>query len=267
MPQISLFAVLYIVPISDWQEKALFVLIVIVVIASFMLYTRIRMVNDKNRQLRSERNKYKRLIYNIFPQKIAEEILADGYVEARRYTEATVLFTDFVGFTSYSESVKPMELVRQLDEIFSMFDSIILHQNVEKIKTTGDSYMCVAGVPVASETQAEDMVRVALEFREYVALYRKIKKYEGKDFPNIRIGIHTGPVVAGMVGVSRMVYDVWGDTVNVAQRTEAASESGRVNISEALYEKVKDKFRFTERGIVEMKGKQPMRMYFVDEEI
>lgn len=249
------------------HDNLLFVLSGIALVASFLLYSRIRLIAEKTRMLRDEKNKYKKLLFSILPKKVAIELSELGHIEPKRHENVTILFTDFVGFTTYSETAKPLQLVKSLDEIFSMFDSIILHQNVEKIKTIGDSYMCAAGLPDASPTHAEDLIRVALEFREYIALFRHIKKQEGIDFPDIRIGLHTGPVVAGVIGVSRTSYDVWGDTVNTAKRMENTSEGGRVNISEALYLQVKDKFNFTSRGIVNVKGKSPMTMYFVESEI
>lgn len=234
--------------------------------ACTFLYMRIVVVARKQRLLRDEKNRYKKLLLSIFPKQVAAELLEKGHVEAKRHNEVSILFTDFAGFTAYSEKMKPMKLVKELDEIFSMFDSIILHQRVEKIKTIGDSYMCATGLPEPSPTHAEDLVRVALEFAEFVAIYRNIKKKEGVDFPPIRIGLHTGPVVAGVIGVSKTAYDIWGDTVNVAQRMELASEDGRVNISETLFMLVKDKFDVTPRGMVEAKGKGFMNMYFVDGE-
>lgn len=239
----------------------------IAIISSFLLYTRVRLIGEKTRLLRDEKNKYKKLLHGIVPKKIAEELLQIGHVEPKRHENVTILFTDFVGFTTYSETAKPLELVKNLDEIFSMFDSIISHRKVEKIKTIGDSYMCAAGLPDASPTHAEDLLRVALEFREYIALFRRIKKQEGVEFPDIRIGLHCGSAVAGIIGVSRTSYDVWGDTVNTAKRMENLSEGGRINISEALYLKVKDKFIFTPRGQIEVKGKSATTCYFVEDEI
>lgn len=253
-------------PFDGLRDDLVILFLGIAVVSSFLLYTRIRLIGEKNRMLREERNKYKKLLFSLLPEKAAKELFETGHVEAKRHEEVTILFTDFVSFTSYSEKVKPMVLVRHLDEIFSMFDSIILHQRVEKIKTIGDSYMCAAGLPTSSPTHAEDMIRVALEFQEYISLFRRLKKQEGIDFPDIRIGLHTGPVVAGIIGVTKTAYDVWGDTVNVAQRMEMFSESGKINISEALYQKVKDKFICTERGLIEIKGKGPMSMYFVEGE-
>lgn len=249
------------------EDNILLIMACITLLISLLLYNRIRVVGKKQVMLREEKNRYKKLLQSIFPAKVAAELLDKGHVEAKRHEEVTILFTDFAGFTGYSEKIRPMKLVKDLDEIFSMFDSIILHQNIEKIKTIGDSYMCAAGLPDPSPTHAEDMVRVALEFQEFITIYRNLKKREGTDFPDIRIGLHTGPVVAGVIGVSKTAYDVWGDTVNVAQRMELASETGKINISEALYLKVKDKFNFTPRGMLEAKGKGFMNMYFVDSEV
>lgn len=242
----------------------LLILVCATLAACLLLYMRVRMVRHKQQMLREQKNHYKKLLLSIFPAKVAAELLDKGYVEAKRHEEVSILFTDFSGYTAYSSTMRPMQLVKELDEIFSMFDRIILHQNVEKIKTIGDSYMCVAGLPDPSPTHAEDILRVALEFAEYIEVYRNIKKQEGVEFPSIRIGIHTGPVVAGVIGVSKTAYDVWGDTVNVAKRMEQASQGGRINVSEAFYLKVKDKQRFTAREAIEIKGKGLMEMYFVE---
>lgn len=232
----------------------------------FLLYMRVRLAAHKQQMLREQKNQYKKLLLSIFPAKVAAELVEKGHVEAKRHEEVSILFTDFAGYTAYSATMRPMQLVRELDEIFSMFDSIILHRNVEKIKTIGDSYLCVAGLPEPSPTHAEDILQVALEFVEFIAVYRHIKKQEGIDFPNIRIGIHTGPVVAGVIGVSKTAYDVWGDTVNVAKRMEQASEDGKINVSEMFYLKIKDKSRFVPRESIEIKGKGLMEMYFVKDE-
>lgn len=232
--------------------------------ACVYLYVRIRMAAHKQQMLRERKDQYKKLLLRIFPAKVAAELVEKGHVEAKRHEEVSILFTDFEGYTAYSSNMRPMLLVKELDEIFSMFDSIILHQNVEKIKTIGDSYMCVAGLPEPSPTHTEDILRVAREFAEYITVYRHIKQQEGIVFPHIRIGIHTGPVVAGVIGVSKTAYDVWGDTVNVARRMEEASESGKINVSEAFYLKMKNKHRFIPRGPIEIKGKGLMNMYFAE---
>jgi|GEM_PF-1881668 len=246
------------------DSRLLFLLSAVAFTSSILLYTRIKLIAKKQILLNEQKNKYKRLLFSILPEKVARELSTTGHVEAKRHEEVTVLFTDFAGFTQYAENIRPMLLVRDLDEIFSMFDSIIINQNVEKIKTIGDSYMCASGLPEPSPTHAEDMVRVALEFLEFITIYRRIKKHNGVDFPDIRIGIHTGPVVAGIIGVSKTAYDIWGDTVNVAQRMEMNSESGKINITETLYHKIKHQFVCTKRGQTEVKGKGLMDMYFVE---
>lgn len=246
------------------SNTVLFVLAGVTLAACVWLYVRIRMAAHKQQMLRERKDLYKKLLLSIFPAKVAAELVEKGHVEAKRHEEVSILFTDFEGYTAYSANMRPMMLVKELDEIFSMFDSIILHQNVEKIKTIGDSYMCVAGLPDPSPTHAEDILRVAVEFTEYITVYRHIKKQEGITFPDIRIGIHTGPVVAGVIGVSKTAYDVWGDTVNVAKRMEQASENGRINVSEAFFLKMRDKHAFIPREAIEIKGKGLMNMYFAE---
>lgn len=255
------------IALNSFHTTGILLLMLIATVSLVLLYSRIRLIARKNGLLREERNKYKKLLFSLLPDNVALEIIQTGHVEAKRHDKVCILFTDFVGFTSYSETVKPMELVKHLDEIFSMFDSIILHANIEKIKTIGDSYMCVAGLQHEDRNPAEEMLRVALEFREYIRLFRRLKKLEGVDFPDIRIGIHSGPVVAGVIGVTKTAYDVWGDSVNVAQRMETNSEPGKINVSEAVYLQLPaNKFRIEPRGLVEIKGKGPMNMYFVEAE-
>lgn len=236
----------------------------LILVIGFLLVNRMRVIKKKQRSVEIEKEKYKTLLYGILPEKIAEEFIETGHVEARRHEQVSVMFTDFAGFTQYAESIKPMELVQDLDAVFSMFDSIIQKRKVEKIKTIGDSYMCCAGLPDDSPTHAEDLLDVALDFLEFIQIFRKMKAAEGKNFPDIRIGMHSGPVVASIIGVSKSAYDIWGDTVNLAQRMELASESGKINITQQMYELVKDKFVCVPRGMQEAKGKGNIPMYFVE---
>jgi len=204
------------------------------------------------------------LLLNILPSEVAEELKAKGSAEAKTFDDVTVLFTDFKGFTNISERLTAKELVAEIDYCFKGFDAIIGKYNIEKIKTIGDSYMAAGGLPVKNKTHAADVVNAALEIRDFMDAHKQQRMAEGKEMFEIRIGIHTGPVVAGIVGVKKFAYDIWGDTVNTASRMESSGEAGKVNISATTYELVKDKFTCSYRGKVEAKKKGMVDMYFVD---
>ena len=204
------------------------------------------------------------LLLNILPRETAEELKRSGSAKARHFDSVTVIFTDFKGFTTISEQLSPQLLVEEINECFSAFDRIMEKNGVEKIKTIGDSYMAAGGLPTENGTHAIDVVRAALDIQDYMARLGAMKKAKGIPYFEIRIGIHTGPVVAGIVGIKKFQYDIWGDTVNTASRMESAGEVGRVNISESTYLQVKDHFNCAFRGEIETKGKGQVRMYFVE---
>ncbi|MEO8588975.1 MAG: adenylate/guanylate cyclase domain-containing protein [Flavobacteriales bacterium] len=206
------------------------------------------------------------LLLNILPAEVAEELKAKGEAEAVHIDQVTVLFTDFKGFTAMSEVLSPRDLVSDLNESFSAFDRITEKFGIEKIKTIGDAYMAAGGLPTPNTTHATDVIQAALEMRDFIAEGKAHKIAAGLPFFEIRIGVHTGPVVAGIVGVKKFSYDIWGDTVNTASRMESSGEVGQVNISEATYALVKDEpgLTFTPRGKVQAKGKGGMEMYFVE---
>ena len=205
------------------------------------------------------------LLLNILPEEVAEELKAKGSAEAVHIDQVTVLFTDFKGFTAMSETMSPQELVRDLNECFSAFDRITEKYGIEKIKTIGDAYMAAGGLPTPNTTHATDVIQAALEMRDLIAEGKARKIAAGLPFFEVRVGIHSGPVVAGIVGVKKFQYDIWGDTVNTASRMESSGEVGQVNISEATYALVKREpgLTFTPRGKVQAKGKGEMEMYFV----
>lgn len=219
---------------------------------------------NRNKIIRSEKQRSENLLLNILPAQTASELKAHGKAQARQYEAVTVLFTDFKDFTLISEKIPPETLVEELDECFRAFDEIVSRHKVEKIKTIGDAYFCVAGLPVPTATHAEDAVRTALDMLEFMEAFRRRQQAAGMPEFHCRIGIHTGPVVAGVVGQKKFAYDIWGDTVNMAARMEQSSEPGRINVSQSTYELVKDKFRCTYRGKVEAKNKGEVDMYFVE---
>ncbi|MEO8588612.1 MAG: adenylate/guanylate cyclase domain-containing protein [Flavobacteriales bacterium] len=224
-----------------------------------------REVLERTRELREEKKRSDDLLLNILPEEVAEELKANGQAAAKHFQKVTVLFTDFKGFTAMSEKLTPTQLVKDIHECFSAFDRIMEKHGIEKIKTIGDAYMAVGGLPTLNMTHAMDVVRAAFEIRDFIA-EGKVRKL-ALDLPyfEIRIGIHTGPVVAGIVGVKKFAYDIWGDTVNTASRLESSGEVGQVNISETTYALVKNEpgLTFTPRGKVQAKGKGEMEMYFV----
>lgn len=208
-----------------------------------------------------ERRKSEKLLLNILPEEVAQELKKKGSADANHFDEVTVLFTDFVSFTTIAEKMHPQELVDELDTCFKAFDGIITKYGIEKIKTIGDAYMAASGLPVADPQHAVKMVSAALEI---VAFIKARKLQKGELAFDIRVGLHSGTVVAGIVGIKKFAYDIWGDAVNTAARMEQKSEPGKINISQTTYDLVKDRFVCTYRGEIEAKNKGKLKMYFVE---
>lgn len=215
---------------------------------------------EKNARLHQESEK---LLLNILPAPIAEELKVAGRAEPQLYAKATVLFTDFVGFTAIAEQLSPQELVGELDRCFSYFDSVAEKYGLEKLKTIGDAYMAVGGIPVANSTHPFDCALAALEIQSFMAQMREIKTKQNLPYWELRLGLHTGPLVAGVVGEKKFAYDVWGDTVNIAARMESSGEAGAINISRELYNDIKFLFECEHRGKVAAKNKGEIDMYFL----
>lgn len=213
---------------------------------------------------RKEKNISDALLLNILPAEVAKELKQKGSANAQFYDEVTVLFTDFKDFTQIAEKLQPSELVDILHFCFKAFDEIITRHHVEKIKTIGDSYMCAGGLPVPNKSSPKDVVESALEIQAFMKSFNEQRLKNGEESIEMRLGIHTGPVVAGIVGVKKFSYDIWGDTVNTASRMEQSGEAGRVNISETTYQQVKDKFLCLSRGKISAKHKGMIEMYFVE---
>lgn len=215
------------------------------------------------RDLEFEREKTRRFIKNILPGDLAEELIEKGEVVPMEYESVTILFTDFKNFTKSAESLSPEDLIEQLDGCFSQFDDIALRHKFEKLKTIGDAYMAAGGIPQGNFTHPVDACLFAMEIKSFMNQIRNVKQMLGQDFWEIRLGIHTGPVVAGIVGKTKFAYDVWGDTVNTASRMESSGEPGEINLSDVTYDKVKRFFECEYRGKIKSKNKDEMGMYFL----
>jgi len=224
----------------------------------------IKELESTREQLAAEKAKADHLLLNILPEMIADELKATEHVEPRFYSSASIMFGDFSGFTKLSENMEPKSLIDLLDQYFSAFDGIVAQHNVEKIKTIGDAYMCASGLPAENRGHAIEICLAGLEIQRY--LTRANTQREKLRMPrwDLRLGIHTGPVMAGVVGKYKFTYDIWGDSVNVAALMEQASEPGQINISETTYQKVKDLFEIKPRGTVATAKKGDITMYFLD---
>lgn len=247
-------------------RNATTVFAVLMLIMAFLVYRNYRnqkksykLIAEANRIILIEKQRSEDLLLNILPIEIAEELKTSGKIKARFFNEVSVLFTDFVDFTQTSEKLKAEQLVDELHACFSAFDEIIGRNGLEKIKTIGDSYMAVCGLPDFSEDHAKRAVQAAIEIRDFIS---ERKKHE--NVFEIRIGINSGQVVAGIVGVKKFAYDIWGDTVNTASRMESSGEAGKVNISQSTQALVKDDFQCTYRGKISAKNKGEVDMYFVE---
>ncbi len=224
-------------------------------------------LEDKNRIIEQERQNSENLLLNILPKPIADELKQFGKARAQRFDQVTVLLTDFKNFTKIAEKLGPEELVNELDKCFKAFDFIIQqYDDIEKIKTIGDAYMCASGLTHRTAFP-DNIIRAALEMQQFLEEHKQENIRMGKPYFEARIGIHTGPVVAGVVGVKKFAYDIWGDTVNIAARMEAACEEGQINISHDTYQWVASRFECEYRGKVEAKNKGAIDMYYVKREL
>ncbi|WP_111669778.1 adenylate/guanylate cyclase domain-containing protein [Algoriphagus litoralis] len=252
--------------IKDLQTKRQQFIIYGVVLAmlliaslAFAAYRRYRYEAQTKKIIEEEKNRSEELLLNILPHETAEELKLNGKVKARRSESVTVLFTDFKNFTAVAENTSPEQLVSSLDFYFKEFDEICTRHNLEKIKTIGDSYMCAGGLPKQNDTHPRDVILAAKEMMAFV----NGKKEEGICSFEMRVGIHTGPVVAGIVGIKKWQYDIWGDTVNIASRMESNSVPGKINLSETTYKLIQDEFDCEFRGSIDIKNRGTWEMYFL----
>jgi len=230
-------------------------------------YNRYRYVRKTNKIIKDERDRSQDLLLNILPEETARELESNGYAKTRFYDNVTVLFTDFKGFSTIAGKLTPIELVAELNEYFMAFDEIMGKYNLEKIKTIGDAYMCAGGIPTVNDTHPLDAVKAALAMQAYMEKRQREKDITGVAGWELRIGIHTGPVVAGVVGKKKYAYDIWGDTVNIASRMESNGEPGKVNISASTYHLISEHFQCIYRGKISAKNIGEVDMYFVESKI
>ncbi|MDP2176648.1 MAG: adenylate/guanylate cyclase domain-containing protein [Bacteroidota bacterium] len=219
---------------------------------------------EKNNEIEEEKKRSDDLLLNILPIEVAHELKANGKSEPRYFNNATVMFTDFKDFTIVSEKITSKELVEEIDYLFRVFDMIIENNNLEKIKTIGDAYLCASGLPDPDSHNPLNVVKAAHQIVEFIESYVINRKEENRPFFNIRIGINSGPLVAGIVGAKKFAYDIWGDTVNIAARMEQNSEPGKINISGSTYDLIKNQASCLYRGKISAKNKGEIDMYYFD---
>jgi class 3 adenylate cyclase len=238
----------------------------LLLMAAIGFFSRWRYVKKSRDTISKEKDRSENLLLNILPAEIAEELKEKGEAAARDFDTVSILFTDFKGFTQASEKLSAADLVAEINTCFKAFDGIVGKYTIEKIKTIGDAYMAAGGLPVPDENGAKNTVFAGIEMQAFMINRKAERDADGLPAFEMRVGIHTGPVVAGIVGVKKFQYDIWGDTVNTASRMESTGEVGQVNISEATYNLVKDEpqFAFESRGKILAKGKGEIEMYFVE---
>ena len=223
-----------------------------------------QIINKRTEDLIIEKEKTEALLANVLPKNTADEIMAKGKATKIKYNFVTVLFSDIQGFTKIAEEMNPEFLIDELDKFFFHFDTVVEKYGIEKIKTIGDAYMCAGGIPEKNRTNPVEVILAALEMRTYMNRLKETSELEGMKYWDIRVGIHTGTVVAGVVGHKKLSYDIWGDTVNTASRMESSGEAGKINISGTTFEFVKEFFDCEYRGKMPVKYKGELEMYFVN---
>ncbi len=258
------------IELNTLQRNGVIVVLILLSITLFFIFRNFRnqirsnrKLNITNTKLQVEKQKTEDLLHNILPIEVADELKLSGSAQARQFENVTVLFTDFVNFTLITETLTPKQLVSEIDNCFKAFDNIIQKHGLEKIKTIGDAYMAVCGLPHEDKKHATKAINAAREILEYMKQADSVFNNNPNFKAGIRIGVHSGPVVAGIVGLRKFAYDIWGDTVNTAARMEQNSEQGKINISQSTYDLVKEEFHFENRGKLQAKNKGVIEMYFI----
>jgi len=239
----------------------------LVLLIALLIFKNYREKVKTNRILDEQKDQIEQLLLNILPSEVAKELQVHGQATPKNYDSVAVMFTDFKSFTTHADKLSPQELVEELNSCFIAFDNIIEKYNLEKIKTIGDSYMCAGGIPSPDEMRAHNIIKASLEIQDYIFMNNMRRKEAGLEPWDLRIGIHIGPVVAGVVGRKKYAYDIWGSTVNIASRMESNGAAGQVNISASAYELIKNDFICSYRGKIYAKNVGEIDMYFVEREI
>jgi class 3 adenylate cyclase len=238
----------------------------LLVIIAFIIYRNYLQKAKTNKVLDKQKGEIEGLLLNILPREVASELQASGTSKPRHFEEVSVLFTDFKGFTSIADKLSPEEVVQELNECFVAFDDIMQKYDLEKIKTIGDAYMCAGNIPSPDPDHAYKIIKAAMEIQAFMASYNQLRIERGQEIWEIRIGLHVGPVVAGVVGKKKYAYDIWGSTVNIASRMESNGTPGKVNISAYTYEMVKHRFECSHRGKIYAKNLGELDMYYIEYE-
>ncbi len=248
-------------------KNALLAGLALVFLIIFILYRNYRQKTAVNKLLDKQKAEIENLVLNILPEEVALELRQNGSATPRYYESVSVMFTDFKGFTNLTDQMSPQEIVSELNTCFMAFDNLIEKYHLEKIKTIGDSYMCAGGIPTPQKDHCIRIMQAALEIQQYIQNFNLHRGKSGLPPWEIRIGIHIGPVVAGVVGKKKYAYDIWGSTVNIASRMESSDEPGKICISSNAYNLVKDKFECTYRGKINAKNIGDIDMYYLVKEI
>lgn len=252
---------------QKFAKNALIAGLGLVSLIIFILYRDYLNKTKTNKLLDSQKAQIQTLLSNILPDEVAEELQRDGFATPKFYESASVLFTDFKSFTKHADHMTPQEVIAELNSCFIAFDDIMEKYNLEKIKTIGDAYMCAGGIPVPDPNHYWNMIKAAKEIQATIVMRNNERVAKGLPPWEIRIGIHAGPIVAGVVGKKKYAYDIWGSTVNIASRMESNGEPGQINISSAVYELIKDEYECTHRGKIYAKNVGDIDMYFLGDKI
>jgi class 3 adenylate cyclase len=235
-------------------------------VIAFIIYRNSLQKTRINKILDKQKDQIEHLLLNILPKEVAYELQTIGNSKPRQFDEVSILFTDFKGFTSIADKLSPAELVEDLNECFIEFDTIMEKYSLEKIKTIGDSYMCAGNIPSPDPNHVYKIVKAAMEIQVFMEHHNVRRVDKGLAPWEIRIGLHVGPVVAGVVGKKKYAYDIWGSAVNIASRMESNGTPGKVNVSAHMYDLIKDRFECTHRGKLNAKNIGALDMYYVESE-